>query len=218
MKFNPEKHHRRSIRLKGYDYTQPGAYFITICTYQRQYLFGEIIAGTMHLNLTGQIVQTCWKNLSKHFPFIELDAFTIMPNHLHGIIIIAETKPNLNTNVGEKHLRPNILNQSENNSANASPFTDKLPPKGTQPQSLGAIIQNFKSTSTRKNNRINKNSGKILWQRNYYEQIIRGDEQSLHHIQQYITDNSQNWREDKENLAWQDKQDEPTILLAPQPI
>ena len=200
MKFNPEKHHRRSIRLKGYDYTQPGAYFITICTYQRQCLFGEIIAGTMHLNLTGQIVQTCWKNLSKHFPFIELDVFTVMPNHLHGIIIITETNPNQNLNVGEKHSCPNILDLPKNEYKNASPFTDKPPAKGTQTQSLGAIIQNFKSTSTRKINRINENFGKTLWQRNYHEQIIR-DEQSLHYIQQYITENSQNWREDKENLG-----------------
>jgi putative transposase len=90
MAYDPEKHHRRSIRLKGYDYTQPGAYFITICTHGRECLFGEIIDGEMHLNEAGQIVVQTWQDLPNHVPNVQLDAFVVMPNHVHGIIIITD--------------------------------------------------------------------------------------------------------------------------------
>ncbi len=90
MTYDPEKHHRRSIRLKGYDYTQPGAYFITICTHGRECLFGEIIDGEMHLNEAGPIVVQTWWDLPNHVPNVQLDAFVVMPNHVHGIIIITE--------------------------------------------------------------------------------------------------------------------------------
>ncbi len=90
MTFNPEKHHRQSIRIRGYDYTQAYAYFVTLCTHQRRCLFGQIVDGAMYLNCSGQFIQTCWKNLPNHFPFIELDVFVVMPNHIHGIIIITE--------------------------------------------------------------------------------------------------------------------------------
>lgn len=86
MKYDPNKHHRRSIRLKGYDYTTAGAYFITICTDQRQCLFGEIVDGKMELNATGMCVQACWQSLPHHFETLELDTFVVMPNHLHGIL------------------------------------------------------------------------------------------------------------------------------------
>jgi putative transposase len=90
MTYDPEKHHRRSIRLKGYDYTQPGAYFITICTQGRECLFGEIIDGEMHLNEAGQIVVQTWQDLPNHISNVQLDAFVVMPNHVHGIIIITD--------------------------------------------------------------------------------------------------------------------------------
>jgi putative transposase len=90
MTYDPEKHHRRSIRLKGYDYTQPGAYFITICTRGRECLFGEIIDGEMHLNEAGQIVVQTWQDLPNHISNVQLDAFVVMPNHVHGIIIITD--------------------------------------------------------------------------------------------------------------------------------
>jgi hypothetical protein len=90
MAYDPQRHHRRSIRLKGYDYTQPGAYFITICTHGRECLFGEIIDGEMHLNEAGQIVVQSWQDLPNHVPNVQLDAFVVMPNHVHGIIIITD--------------------------------------------------------------------------------------------------------------------------------
>ena len=92
MKYDPQKHHRRSIRLKGYDYTSLGAYFITICTHQRHYLFGEIIDGEMRLNQMGQSVQAHWNRLPTHFPHLKIDAFVIMPNHIHGILTLTPTE------------------------------------------------------------------------------------------------------------------------------
>jgi REP element-mobilizing transposase RayT len=87
-KFGPQKHHRKSIRVKGYDYSQAGAYYVTIVTYQRDCLFGQIKNGEMHLNDFGKIADECWRAISEHFPFVELGAFVIMPNHVHGIILI----------------------------------------------------------------------------------------------------------------------------------
>ncbi len=91
MPYDPEKHHRRSIRLKGYDYTQPGAYYITLCTKARQCLFGDVIKGEMRLNSLGNIAFNCWQAIPNHFPHVELDAFVMMPNHLHGILVIRDT-------------------------------------------------------------------------------------------------------------------------------
>jgi hypothetical protein len=90
MKYNPDIHHRRSIRLKGYDYSQRGAYFVTLVTHGRQCLFGQIVDGKMQLNEGGEITNQCWMEIPKHYPHVSLDAFVIMPNHVHGIIIIAE--------------------------------------------------------------------------------------------------------------------------------
>ena len=90
MRFDPERHHRRSIRLKGYDYRKSGAYFVTICTQNRECLFGEIVDGQMILNDVGRMVQSLWDELPRHFPNVELDAFGAMPNHVHGIIMIRE--------------------------------------------------------------------------------------------------------------------------------
>ena len=86
MLYDPNRHHRRSIRLKEYDYTQPGAYFITICTHDRAGLFGEIVDGEMRLNDCGRVAEQCWLDIPSHFPHAELDAFVIMPNHVHGIL------------------------------------------------------------------------------------------------------------------------------------
>jgi putative transposase len=88
MRYDPDKHHRRSIRLKEYDYAQPGAYFVTVCTRDRECLFGHVVNGEMHLNDAGEIARRCWEDIPHHFPLVELDAFAVMPNHVHGIIVI----------------------------------------------------------------------------------------------------------------------------------
>src|SRR6266496_5868237 len=136
MKFNPDRHHRRSIRLPGYDYGQPGAYFVTICTYQRTCILGSVQDDFVLLSPSGRKAEQCWRDLPDHFMYIELDAFVIMPNHLHGIIIIRDR----NTGKSEQ---PGSVNLSRQQSS-----------KGTQSGSLNALIQNFKSVSTRKINQI----------------------------------------------------------------
>jgi len=97
MKFDPQIHHRRSIRLKGYDYSQFGAYFVTIVVWQREALFGEIVNGEMMLNRYGQIVMNAWSDLPKHYPHTELGAFIIMPNHVHGIILLNDNRRDRST-------------------------------------------------------------------------------------------------------------------------
>jgi REP element-mobilizing transposase RayT len=88
MKFDPDRCKRRSTRLKGWDYASPGYYFITICTYERERLFGDVVNGKMQLNDAGHFTEQCWKNIPKHFPYTDLDEFVIMPNHMHGIVVI----------------------------------------------------------------------------------------------------------------------------------
>ncbi len=92
VKFDPKIHHRRSIRLKEYDYSQAGAYFVTIVTYQREFLFGEIVNAEMKLSLYGEIVEKWWNTIAVHFPNVETGAFVVMPNHVHGIIFIVERR------------------------------------------------------------------------------------------------------------------------------
>jgi REP element-mobilizing transposase RayT len=163
MSFDSNRHHRHSIRLPGYDYSQPGAYFVTICTYQRECTFGTIHDRTVFLSQFGAIVEQCWRALSEHFRFIELDTFAIMPNHLHGIVVIKDYSQ---ANVGGSN--------------------------GTRPRSLGAIIQNFKSISTRKMKHTFQSSEAHIWQRNYYERIIR-DQAELNNIRRYIETNPDRW-------------------------
>jgi REP element-mobilizing transposase RayT len=206
MNYNPEKHHRRSIRLKGYDYTRECAYYFTICCHQRRCLLGEIKDGVMHLNLVGATVKAVWDSLPRHFPLIELDAFVVMPNHVHGIIVITNSAGNCNPN-RDSNLNLNCRGEAfvpgyndtprQFSSTNASPFpgcNDTSPPRGTQSGSIGAILQNFKSVATRRVNRITRNSG-TLWQRNYHEEIIR-NEKAYENIRRYIVENPLSWDED----------------------
>jgi len=87
-RYDPNRHHRRSIRLKNYDYSQAGAYFVTICTHGHIHLFGEVVDGEMRLNPFGEIVQAVWFDLPQHYGHVQLDAFVVMPNHVHGIIVL----------------------------------------------------------------------------------------------------------------------------------
>jgi REP element-mobilizing transposase RayT len=182
MPYDPQKHHRRSIRLKGYHYTQPGAYYITLCTKARQCLFGDVVKGEMRLNSLGYIAFTCWQEIPNHFPHVELDVFVIMPNHLHGILVITDTL------VGATHASP--LHRT-----NALP---KRHPCGPSPKSVGAIVGSYKSAVTKRINTICNTKGNSIWQRNYYEHISR-DEASVHNIRQYIVENPWRWADDPEN-------------------
>jgi putative transposase len=186
MRYDPSKHHRRSIRLKGYDYSSDGAYFITICTYQRECLFGEVVDGVMELNQVGIGVQACWQALPHHFVNLKLDAFVVMPNHLHGILLLGCDGS------GGEAFGQNFTRCIQDQLPNASP----LQPRGTESGSIGAIVQNFKSISSRRVNQMLCRNRRTLWQRNYYEHIIR-DSAVFHVIQEYIASNPSSWMRDQ---------------------
>ena len=175
--YDPARHHRRSIRLKGYDYTQPGAYFITLCTHDRAHLFGEVVDGEMRLNEWGEIVRDEWFKTAQVRPYVQLrdDEFVVMPNHIHGIIWIVG-------DVGVGATR------------RVAPTT----PRGPAPQSIGAIIGQFKSAVTKRMNELRNTPGALVWQRNYYEHIIR-NERALNAIRQYIEENPLRWELDRYN-------------------
>jgi len=185
MKFDPNKHHRRSIRLKGYDYTQPGAYFITVVSYQRQNIFGEIVDGEMHLNWAGNLVKQEWQRLPNRFPNIELGEFVIMPNHLHGIILII-SKGTAETN---QRYNPEMSCQAPSNEQYGKPV----------PGSIPTIIRSFKSAVTLRVNQKREFTTTPVWQRNYFERVVR-DQNELELIREYILDNPSQWSEDPENL------------------
>ncbi len=186
MKYDPARHHRQSIRLRGYDYTQAGAYFVTIVVRDRECLLGDIVDGEMRLNDYGRAVAAEWQKLPVRFPHVTTDASIVMPNHLHGIIVIGG-------GVRAKH-PPAISTPPLYLSADASP----LRPTGTISGSLGAIVQNFKSTATRVVNALRQTPGLPLWQRNYFERIVR-DERELNRIRAYIVNNPLKWALDTEH-------------------
>jgi REP element-mobilizing transposase RayT len=181
-KFDPHKHHRRSIRLKGYDYSQAGAYFVTIVTYQRDLLFGEIKNGEMHLNALGGIADECWRAIPDHFPNVELAAHVVMPNHMHGILVFNnnDVDANASTSTG----RGTIYR------APTEQFQKPVP------GSLPTIVRTYKSAVTRRIGREYNITG--IWQRNYYEHVIRNHEE-WDRIHRYIEANPRSWNEDQEN-------------------
>lgn len=213
MTFNPDLHHRRSIRLQGYDYARSGAYFVTICAWQRECLFGEVVDGVMWLNEAGLTVQQIWVGLPGHFRHVELDQFIVMPNHVHGIILLTAGNGSVGAKQGSSASPVSGVvdqNQGEAGEAFASPLPNPLV-NGTASDSLGALIQNFKSVSTRRINLLRCSPGTPVWQRNYYERIIR-DDSELERTQQYIEDNPFKWAEDENNPG------QPGKLLCPRNV
>ncbi len=185
MSFDPDKHYRRSIRLKEYDYAQPGGYFITIVTYQRECLFGEIVGEEMRLNKYGLVAQQHWERLPKRFPDIELGRFVMMPNHMHGIIIIHErrgTAENQNNFDGESSRRAPTQEQFQ------KPVAGSIP----------TIVRSYKSAVAYRINLMRNSNGVPVWQRNYYEHVIR-NHADWDRIHQYIESNPLLWAEDEEN-------------------
>lgn len=179
MKFDPEKHHRQSIRLRNYDYSQPGCYFLTICTHKKQCWFGEIQNDRMCLNQIGKIVAEEWLNTPQIRLNFQLDQWVIMPNHLHGIVII------------NKH----ILGLGE---GDIDILGARNAPLRQEPNSISSFVAGFKSAVTKRINLLRNNRDVPLWQRNYYESIIR-DEQSLIAIREYIKNNPYRWKKDPDN-------------------
>ena len=217
MAYNSETHRRRSLRLKGYDYTHVGAYFVTIVTQKRLCLFGDIVGKGMRLNEAGQMACRVWEALSQRFPGIEIDMFVVMPNHLHGIIVInqpnrATTRvaPTKSTNIGAGLVpAQNTEDRTKNTAFTPSRVTTRVTPTGgvddstKDPFALGDVIGAYKSLTTVEYVRSVKTMDWIpfhgrLWQRNYYEHVVRHEE-SLRELQQYILDNPAQWAFDKEN-------------------
>ncbi len=194
--YDPQIHHRRSIRLRDYDYTQQGAYFVTICVEHRECLLGEITDGIVTLSEIGDLVLACWNDIPNHFRHVELDEFMIMPNHVHGILVF--TRDAYDTRKGEA-LADASVNRVASVNANASPLQNpNARPNGTKPRSLNAVMQNFKSVSTRRVNQLQNNRGASFWQRDYYEHIVR-NERELERIREYIVNNPRNWANDEYN-------------------
>ncbi|GAB4364788.1 MAG: transposase [Elainellaceae cyanobacterium] len=169
VKYDPAKHHRQSIRLKGYDYSSSGVYFITLCTHQRQCLFGEIVAGETQLNLYGEIVAEEWQRTPEIRANFAIDNWVVMPNHFHGIVIIEN--PDRSLSFRRAH--------------SSAPLRDQL---HRRPQSLSSFVAGFKSITTKRINTIRNAARTPVWQRNYYEHIIR-DQDSATTIRQYIQNN-----------------------------
>ena len=181
MPYDPRIHHRRSIRLKGYDYTAAGAYYVTLNVLQREPIFGEVVNGEMVYSETGNIATACWLRLGDFFP-LRLDAWVLMPDHLHGIIVIEDT------GIGKGEASAGSRNGIRPVTADASPLQAPQRPTGTKSASLNAIIQNYKSISTRKINQYRGTPGSSVWQRDYFERVIR-DEVEWQRIRRYILDN-----------------------------
>jgi putative transposase len=158
MKYDPDFNHRQSIRLNGYDYSTSGAYFITICTHEREHLFGDIANEKMEFNTCGDIARSHWQQLSQHHPNIIMDESILMPNHLHGILI-------LESSIDYK-------------------------------KSISEIIRGFKTFSAKAINKERGLRGIPVWQRSYYDRIIR-NELELDRVRQYIINNPRNWDADK---------------------
>ena len=162
-------YNRRSIRLKNYNYAERGAYFLTICTKHKQRLFGNIKQDKICLNQLGKIAFSCWQEIPQHFPYVNLDVFVIMPNHVHGILWITK---------------------SVNDKFNPRKFGKMT--KG----SISNVVRSYKAIVTKKINQICQQQGtSLIWQRNFYEHIIR-DEKALNNIREYIVNNPLNWHND----------------------
>jgi putative transposase len=186
---DPDRYHRRSIRLSGYDYTQPGAYFVTICTHRQEPLFGAVVDGEMVLNKYGQIVDEEWCNTAKLRPYVKLDVHVVMPNHFHGILWIEHDDTG---GRGTAHGR---------GMARHAPTREFGKPVAG---SLPTIVRAFKSAVTKQVNQIRRTPGIPVWQRNYWEHVVR-TERALDAIRRYIADNPARWSLDRYNPAAADR-------------
>lgn len=166
---------RRSIRLQGYDYAEVGAYFVTICTHGRTCLLGDIADGAMRLNAYGQVVNEEWAYTELARSNVILDAYVVMPNHFHGILLIT------------RHHRGGQASHAASGRLWRSPA-----------QTLGSVMRGFKGATTVRINALRDTPATPVWQRNYYEHVIR-DDRELDRIRAYIADNPLRWSEDENN-------------------
>jgi REP element-mobilizing transposase RayT len=173
---------RRSIRLQNYDYSQPGGYYLTLVTFQRKHLFGETVDGEMVLNEAGRVVHDVWEKLPERYPNVMTDEMVVMPNHFHGIAFITDDAP-----VAAVHELPLRVDET--------PEEYRL---RRRRMLLPKVVGYFKMNTAKAINRILNSSGVPVWQRNYYEHIIRNEDE-LERIRNYIYYNPQQWEQDDEN-------------------
>ena len=213
-RYDPELHRRRSVRLPGYDYAQAGAYFVTVCTQDRACLFGAIVDGEMRPNDAGAMVRTVWDGLPTHYPGVERDAFVVMPNHVHGIIALTGGEAEGDNAVGARSPRPSgrqtalpgyrgAADGSLRRAGRPRPYEVPSSEGVEAPQemagrhlTLGQVVAVFKYQSTTLINRERGTSGVRLWQRNYYEHVIR-DDADLGRIREYVESNPARWELDQ---------------------
>jgi putative transposase len=176
--FDPEIHHRRSVRIPGYDYSAEGMYFITICVDGRRCLFGDVVEDVLELNDVGRVIDATWRWLAEQYDHVELGPYIVMPNHVHGIILLTSGE-------GVSRNAPTISSVSE---------TIRSPEKPRKP--IGQLVGAFKTVSTKKINVLCGTPGAVLWQRNYWEHVVR-NEKSFEEIARYIDNNPRTWYEDK---------------------
>jgi putative transposase len=186
MDYDPERHHRHSIRWQGHDYAAGGTYFVTICTVERACLFGEVVDGQMRLNPLGSIVEQEWVRTGQIRPEVEIDVFAVMPNHLHGLITI---RPR-----GSAGRDPGPVSGPGDQEPGA-----RGAPLRRVAGSPGSVVAGFKAASTRQINALSDGPSLRVWQRGYYEHVVRDDE--FERIAHYIVANPEWWHQDAENPA-----------------
>ena len=158
---------RKEMRLEQYDYSLPGVYFLTFCVKNHRLLFGTVTDGAVHLSAAGKMVKDTWEGMTRHYRYVALDDFVVMPNHFHGLLVIN----------GDPGLQPTI-------------------PEKIQP--LGQLVAEFKSLTTKRINKARETPGQPLWQRNYWDRVIR-NEKELNRIREYILTNPSRWEVDRLN-------------------
>lgn len=180
----PDHPHRRknSLRLDGYDYSQSGGYYVTMCTHQKAKIFGAVADGEVQLSAYGEIVRACWLDLPEHYYHLRLDMFVIMPNHIHAIMLLLDDNiASENKNTGNIHI------------VGADPTTDL--PRPRKRHTISEMIRAFKSYSTMGIKQAENYADDTVWQRGFYDHIIRNDD-DLRRIQQYIVENPLKWESD----------------------
>ena len=214
MDYDPDLHRRRSLRLKGYDYARAGAYFVTVVTQERLCLFGEAAGGEVRLNQAGRMVHIVWESLSDRFAGLSLDAFVVMPNHIHGVIVmdspvgapLVGARPRSKSAApGDRPRAGNAAPGDRPRSGNAAPGDHPRATTRVAPTGLSDVIGAYKSLTTAEYARRVTADGwpsfpGRLWQRNYYEHVVR-NEDDMERIRAYIHDNPLKWEMDSENPA-----------------
>ena len=177
---------RRSTRLPGYDYSSPGAYFVTICVREGECLLGEVVGAEMRFNEFGRIAHEFWADVPVHFPNVSVDSFVIMPNHLHSIVVIRE----------EGGETPPLQDRDRRGAETAPSAASASPQSRIKRPTLGQIVGYYKHETTRQINQVRESAGVVFWQRNYWEHVIRSEE-SLNRIREYVQTNPERWLEDQ---------------------